>query len=94
MAEQLPSIELTADPVNIADGLPDGLYQFQAQWADADAFVLYAYGDSAPELIPDFFTADPRDIVPFTVRGGTRLWARLGDNIPSGNATLARARLS
>lgn len=94
VAEQLPSIELSTTPVNIADGLPDGQYQFQAQWADADAFVLYAYGDSAPSLIPDYFTADPRDIVPFTVRGGTRLWARLGDNVPSGDATLALARLS
>lgn len=91
-AETLSSIELTETPVNIADGLTPGNYQFQVSHeSNAITVVLYAYGNTAPADMSQYFTAEFNDLVGFTVITGTRLWARVR-NIEA-PATLAIARL-
>ena len=91
-SEQLPSIPLTESPVNIADGLSPGKYQFQVSLeSDGLTVVLYAYGQSAPSELSHYFRAEPDDVIGFTVVTGTRLWARVRSNNQS--ATVAIARL-
>ena len=91
-SEQLASIPLTETPVNIADGLSPGEYQFQVSVeSDGLAVVLYAYGDMAPSELSHYFTAEYADLVGFTVVTGTRLWARVRSN--NQPATVAIARL-
>lgn len=75
--ETLDNIEITQTPVNIADGLTSGSYQFQRTRGSGPIF--YAYGDAAPSNLNDYFNSvDHADIIGFTVVEGTRLWLRLG----------------
>lgn len=92
-SEQLPSVTLTETPVNIADGLSPGSYEFQIS-AESNplAIVLYAHGAAAPSDLADYFTARLGDTVEFTVVSGTRLWARVR-SITIPETTLAIARL-
>ena len=91
-AQQLSSIELTENPVNIADGLAAGSYEFQVSAeSNASAIVLYSYGDTAPSELSQYFTARYPDRISFQVVSGTRLWCRVrSNNLP---ATVAIARV-
>ena len=85
-------IEVTTTPVNIADGLSAGLYQFQPVAGDSAAGFLYAFGHAAPTDTDDYHIADYGELVEFRVPNDSGIWLRLLD-ASNNTAKVAISRL-
>ena len=73
---QIAHIDIGAEPVDIAAGLPAGRYVGQVRTETLGPNVLYATADAAPADLDAYFAAGRGDFFTFCVPGPPT-WARL-----------------